>query len=91
MEPNYDLIPEHCRESVRQYIEHGRPIGGFLTYLFANDFVRTFGQADTINRPALNDYATFLYNEAPLGCWGSLEKVADWIEHRGLDGPEVAQ
>ena len=77
---NYELIPEHCRESVRAYIEERHPIGGFLTAVFSNDLVLAHGTADSTNLAALHDYCNFLYNEAPSSCWGSKDKVFDWLQ-----------
>ena len=81
-----EIIPEHCRESVHNYIVQGTPMDGFLTYIFSNDFVHALGNADTINRRHLFDYAMFLYCHAPSECWGSEGKVKKWVGRRGLSG-----
>lgn len=39
-----------------------------------------------VNRLAMLDYAMFLHNEAPCGCFGSPEHVKDWIAQGGLAG-----
>lgn len=85
-----ELIPEHCREGVRDYIAHGTPLGSFLTYVFSNDLVHAFSAADEINRIRMFDYCMFLYSRAPVDCWGSEEKVREWIKKRGLLGQEDA-
>lgn len=36
------------------------------------------------------DYAMFLYNEVPTGCYGSREKVKAWAERGGFLGNEEA-
>ena len=77
---NYELIPEHCRESVRTCIEERHPIGGFLTAVFSNDLVLAHGTADSINLAALHNYCDFLYNEALSPCWGSKDKVLAWLK-----------
>jgi hypothetical protein len=79
-------IPHHCREAMREYIEHGLPIGSFLHAVLSNDFVEAFGRADETNEARLKDYASFLYCDAPSECWGSPEKVAAW---RGLRAMEA--
>lgn len=81
---DYTNIPGHMRESVRGYIELGRPVGDFLTELFSNRLVQAFGRADDRNLACMQQYAEFLYNEAPRGCWGSLEAVQRWQSHNGL-------
>lgn len=79
-----ELIPEHCRGSVHDYIVNGTPPGRFLTYVFSNDFVHAFAKADEINLARMQDYARFLYNHAPFDCWGSPEKVMAWIDRKGF-------
>lgn len=83
------MIPEHCREGVRLYIETGHPVGGFLTAVFENNLVEAFGRADDTNRRHLWDYTIFLYNEAPavpIRSWGSPAIYKAWIEAGGLAG-----
>ena len=82
---NYSRIPEHCREGVKRYIENGIPFGGFLQAVFSNNLMRTFEEADGINIERIKDYASFLYNEAPIQSWGSKEKMEAWIESGGLE------
>ena len=84
---DYSRIPSHMQESVREYVERGRPLGSgsFLEFVFANDLVHAFGKADETNRAAMFEYSCFLY-AAPLGCWGSLEKVHAWQKAGGLHG-----
>ena len=79
MKLDYAIIPVHCRESVREYIEHGRPMGGFLTLVFSNDFVNAEAKADLVNASSMRQYAKFLYH-VPTNMWGSREIVDAWIE-----------
>ena len=83
---DYTMIPEHCRESLQAYIETGRPTGSFLRAVLCDSLVQAFGQADSINRNRLTDYGAFLHQQAPIGCWGSLERVKAWIAKGGLKG-----
>lgn len=87
MEIDYSIIPVHCRESMRAYIENGQPVGDFLRAVLENDMVRAFNRADDINANSMLQYAKFLY-WAPRICWGSREKVDAWIERGGLCGDE---
>jgi hypothetical protein len=77
---NYEMLPEHCRDGMKLYIEHGIPPGSFLMAVLENNLVEAFGRADDVNINRLYDYASFLYNQAPSGCWGSKEKVSKWME-----------
>lgn len=85
MDINYDKLPEHMRAGVRGYIEEGGHIGGFLTALFSNDLVGTYGKADGANREAISIWVDFLHWEAPSTCWGSIEKVTKWQKSGGLN------
>lgn len=85
-EINYSRLPEHTRDGARLYIEKGTPPGHFMTAVLSNDLMGAMGRADDINRHRIFDICAFLHNEAPIGCFGSPERVKDWIEARGLDG-----
>ena len=74
------MLPEHGRDTMKNYIMHGIPTGNFLSALMSNDLCETFGRADEFNRPRIYDYVFFLYNYAPSTCWGSREKVDAWIK-----------
>lgn len=76
---DYSVLPEHMREGMQRYIEHGIRPGDFLYLILCNDFVHALGHADDINTARIVDYAKFLYWELPSGCWGSEEKVKNWI------------
>lgn len=85
---NWNLLPEHIRDGVRLYIEHGVPPGGFLTAVISNDLKNALGRADDIHRPRLHDIVRFFYCDAPAGCWGSPEALDEWIDAGGLIGIE---
>lgn len=79
-EVSYERLPAHMRDSARNYVEHGTPPGGFLTAVLSNDMRGAFVRADAENRAAMGDWAAWLHNDAPIGCWGSQAKVAAWCE-----------
>lgn len=83
---DYLTLPDHMKKSVKEYIENGRPIGSFLTAVFSNNLVKSFGRADPTNFRHMDKWAAFLYNEAPTPCWGSEKAVAAWIKKGGLNG-----
>lgn len=82
MQINYDGLPEHLREGVQLYIEHGIEPGGFLTGVICNQLKQSFMCADDINIHRMLDIVNFFYNQAPMGCWGSPEAMKQWIEHK---------
>lgn len=82
----WELIPLHCRAGLRDYIDHGHRVGGFLCAVLSNDLMEAAGRADGTNRMALHHYAAFLYSYAPRDCYGSSKKIEAWMERGGLHG-----
>ena len=74
-----DYLPGHMRGAMKRYIENRIPPGSFLTAVLSNDLMEACGRADDINRHALFDYCTWLFNYAPRGCYGSPQAVAAWL------------
>jgi hypothetical protein len=83
------ILPEHMREPMIEYIRVGRPTGGFLTAILENNLISAAAAADQINLWNLHAFANYLYNYAPRGCYGSSEKVHQWIKRGGLEGAKV--
>lgn len=76
----YECIPEHCRDSVKAYVEFGQPVGSFLQAVITNKLSESFAQADHINIDCLLNYVKFFHNDAPASCWGSPEEYEQWID-----------
>lgn len=83
---DYSRLPEHMRGGMRRYIENGIPPGSFQSAVLSNDLMGAYQKADDINTAAMRDYAMFLHNDAPGGCYGSPAHVEDWIKQGGLNG-----
>jgi hypothetical protein len=83
---DWSLIPEHCQDGIRRYLEQGAVVGDFLTAVLSNDLKEACGRADHVNLQRLGDYVKFLFNFAPRQAWGSVENVEAWIERGGLQG-----
>lgn len=79
-------VPEYTLESLVAYARTGRPTGGFLAAYLSGDLFRALNAADGSNWSAFTEIGRFIWNELPMGCWGSPEQVSDWIGHRGLEG-----
>lgn len=86
MDRNYNILPEHMRESMRLYVEQGIIPGDFLQAVLSNDLITTLALADPANMAALKDYQYFLHNEVPAECFGSTEEMYDWHDIGGLQG-----
>ena len=76
------MIPQNLIDSFDRYVNHGIPCGGFLNAVLSNDLMEAFGKADEDNRLILFDICQYIFNEVPLDCYGSREKVQDWIEKK---------
>lgn len=87
-EIDYSALPDHMQEGTRRYIERGGQVGNFLTEVFSNRLVQAYSRADEMNQAFMTVWASFLYNQAPRGCWGSPEAVEKWQRRGGLEGIE---
>lgn len=83
---DYGLVPSHCEPGMRAYIEVGQPVGNFLRAVISNDLMDAAARADGTNLHRLRDYALFLHNEAPSGCYGSPDAYRSWVRQDGLEG-----
>lgn len=81
-----DRLPHYMRDTAKRYVLHGISGGSFFTALVSNDLVKAFSRADEANTAAMRDWAAWLHNYAPVGCWGSVGAVGDWIRSGGLVG-----
>uniref|UniRef100_A0A6M3K816 Uncharacterized protein n=1 Tax=viral metagenome TaxID=1070528 RepID=A0A6M3K816_9ZZZZ len=75
-------VPNYMRESVLNYIEHGIPVGDFLTAIICNNLKESYLCADENNLLNIPAYVNFFYNHAPSTCWGSKEKMDAWIKQK---------
>jgi hypothetical protein len=75
-------IPGYMREGLRNYIENHQPPGHFLRAILENDLREACIRADDTNRHLLWNYVNFLYNEAPVACWGSPQIVKEWLQQK---------
>lgn len=89
---NYSRLPDNAaRDGVRLYVEEGRPVGSWLRSVLENDFVQAHLSADAMNAVALNDWAAFLFWDAPANSWGSAKVVDAWVKHHGLAGRQKGE
>ena len=73
-------IPQHTKEALDRYAKEGIPTGGFLRAVLTNDLFGATSKADIENRIKLFDICSYIYNNLPSSCWGSQEKVEEWID-----------
>lgn len=72
-------ISESTKDSLDRYVNHRIQPGGFLTAVLSNDLVGAVGRADSFNKKVIPEIITYIYNQLPSNCWGSSEKVQDWL------------
>lgn len=73
-------IPKHMHGGVIRYVVYGIEPGHFLDALMSNDLKEAFGRADEENIAAMHAWIKWFYNEAPGTCWGSPERVDQWLK-----------
>lgn len=81
----YAVIPERMQAALRRYVLEGLQPGSFLTAVICNDLRNAVFQADDDNYPLLKLYLQWLYNVAPAPCWGSYDKMQNWMRERGQE------
>lgn len=77
---NYSKIKN--LDGLQRYVEHRVPTGGFLRAVLENDLKEACIRADLENIEVIPIYVHWLYNKAPVICWGSPEKVKAWLAGR---------
>ena len=80
------LLPEHMRDGMQLYVDHGIEPGSFMTSVLANDLKQACACADDINRYRIFDIVSYCYNYIPSQSWGSYERVEAWIKQGGMLG-----
>lgn len=79
-------IPTYMHSGLIGWIVFGQPPGDFLDAVLSNDLMRACERADDMNRTRLFDYASFLFNYAPRGCFGGWTIKNEWQIQGGLRG-----
>lgn len=62
-------------ESIRRYVDHGIPTGGFLRAVLANDLMEAVGRADESSLMNLLAICQYVYNDIPASVHGSYARV----------------
>ncbi len=83
---DYDQIPDHMMENMKNYVAGTEYLGGFLTAVFAHDLFEAVKKADNINLPIIPIYVSYIYNKLPLNCHGSYEDITNWYEKKMKKG-----
>jgi len=78
---DYNKIPESTLETLKAYIQTGRPMGSFCEAVVENNLREACTRADEQNRQALFEIVAWLYNYAPGGSWGYPGAIKSWTAH----------
>lgn len=79
---------EQAKVALQDYVEHGGPVGSFLTAVLQNDLLNAVNQADAEALAALKQIVAFVYWELPGPCWGSPQKVTAWRKRKQTINPK---
>jgi len=84
-------IPGGMAGGLIRYFENRIPPGDFLTAVLENDLMEAFGRADMQNEHCMKAYCTWLYNQAPIGSYGTKQAVINWLNkpEKLLDDDDV--
>ena len=72
-------IPMRMMLDLKHYIIDHEKVNDFLMYIFENDLKGACFFADKENLKNIPAFIAFLYDIAPIECWGSKEKVETWL------------
>lgn len=81
-------IPDYTLNAIGAYVESGVPPSGFLYAVLTNNLSGAFRAADEDNTAAMRDIVGYCWGNIPAICWGSPEKVAEWLKIKNNEEPE---
>lgn len=76
-----ETLPVDLEFSLKLYVDRGIHPGGFLQACLENDLVGAVNKASETNRSYLDAIVDWMYWEIPATCWGSKEKVKQWLDN----------
>ena len=72
-------IKQNTIDTLNNYVTKGWEPGSFCRAVLENNLMQAFGRADKENRATLFEICSYVYNELPIACHGSEEKVRNWL------------
>jgi hypothetical protein len=73
------MIPHHTKYQIDEYVNDKMPPGDFLYAVLTNNLAEAVFKADDTNLFCLKDIVLYVYNHIPSVCWGTPEKVEEWL------------
>ena len=77
-------VPSGLHDGLIRYIAYRIPTGAFLRSILENNLKVAVCLADPINQTHLTNIIGFLEHWAPEECWGSPERVTEWLRNRPI-------
>jgi len=84
MDPKYEKIPQHIRDTLLRYLQFGCPPGSFMTAVLSNDLRGALSNADAASLDGLKSIWLFTVNEMPGLAVGGSDDVSRWISDEAL-------
>lgn len=72
-------VPAHLRDGLELYLVDRLAPSHFLHCVLTNDLFGTFSYGDDDAIDGLRQLVMFIYNDVPVGCWGTRTKVEQWL------------
>ena len=73
------MIPQYTKHQIDDYVKNHMPPGDFVKSVLSNNLIEAMMRADDINLHSLRDITLYVYNDIPSTCWGTPEKVEEWL------------
>jgi len=86
----YDKMNNNVKDAIDNFAKYGGRPGGFVYAVLCNNLSESFKRADDENRFAMHDIVAYCYNELPMECWGSEDKVIAWLDKKQAEREERA-
>ena len=77
--PDYKRIPLHIISDIHAYVTLKRDVGYCLKSILNNRLFEAFRSADTETQAAMRDIITFINSEVRSDCYGTPERVKQWL------------
>lgn len=82
---------EVTKITLDNYAKHRIPTGDFLRACLENNLMEAMGRADEFSKLELLEICSYIYNNMPLPCHGSPEKVARWLSSVRLKNSDIGR
>ena len=75
---------DEIKDTLDRYVNRRIETGGFMRAVLENDLFGAVAKADLRNGNRLPEIVRYIYNNLPIGCYGSKENVNNWLKGEEL-------